>query len=245
MSQLIDMTNWIMAEHGVPDSKITVLKRVENNKHGSTRWLCECSCSEHNKFIAIGQDMRSGKVRSCGCLQKEATKKMGQSRPTENKRDLSGKFRILWTTNTNDEVYFDLEDSEEILKHSWYLSVKGYPTSQINGKPVRLHQFIGCYNHDHKNRNKLDNRKSNLRPCTQQENTRNRSKNKNNKSGFTGVYWDKQYCKWVAQIKVKQKTIKLGTFDDKIEALIARLKAEKEIYKEFAPQRDLFDEYNI
>lgn len=75
MNQLIDMTGWIMSEHGVPDSKLTVVERAENhitpNGCVKTQWVCECCCEEHNKVIATAENIRHGVVKSCGCLKLE------------------------------------------------------------------------------------------------------------------------------------------------------------------------------
>jgi hypothetical protein len=54
----IDITGWVMSEHGVPESRLTVLKQVDdyiNTTNGQhiTRWLCECSCEEHNQIIVL------------------------------------------------------------------------------------------------------------------------------------------------------------------------------------------------
>ena len=71
----IDMTGWNMWEHGVSDSRLTVIKQTEDyvNPKGKhfAKWLCECSCEKHNKICVIGANLKSGKVLSCGCLQKE------------------------------------------------------------------------------------------------------------------------------------------------------------------------------
>lgn len=71
---------------------------------------------------------------------------------------------------------------------------------------------------DHINRNKLDNRRSNLRICTHAENLANRIKPRNNTSGYKGVVWNKSRSKWLAQITVKKRHIYLGQFDDIEEA---------------------------
>lgn len=68
---------------------------------------------------------------------------------------------------------------------------------------------------DHINGNGLDNRKSNLRLCTPQENARNRTKQKNNKSGLKGVSFDKTRNKWVARIKIQNRYKFLGRFESK------------------------------
>lgn len=76
---------------------------------------------------------------------------------------------------------------------------------KINGKyknkTIKLHRFItNCPKGlvvDHINRNPADNRRCNLRICTQFENNKNRS---NNTSGITGVTWRSRSKKWRATI---------------------------------------------
>lgn len=70
-----DMTGWEMCEHGVPDSRLTVIKQTEDyieksGKHRA-RWMCECSCKEKNIVAVIGRHLRKGLVKSCGCLKRE------------------------------------------------------------------------------------------------------------------------------------------------------------------------------
>ena len=64
MSKLIDMTGWVMKEHGVPDSRLTVVERAEN-KNGKTYWKCKCECG--NETIVEGVKIRNGHTKSCGC----------------------------------------------------------------------------------------------------------------------------------------------------------------------------------
>jgi len=49
--------------------RLIVLKRVENDKHGSTRWSCRCDCG--NEKVISGSNLRSGKTISCGCFNSE------------------------------------------------------------------------------------------------------------------------------------------------------------------------------
>lgn len=93
---------------------------------------------------------------------------------------------------------------------------------------------------DHKNRIKNDNTRNNLRFCSQAENTRNISKKKNNKSGFTGVLWKEDKGRWVARITYNNKRIYLGSFKTKEEAIQARLEAEEKYFGEFSPNSDKF-----
>lgn len=40
MRKLIDMTGWIMKEHGVPDSRLTVLERDISKGTHNVYWFC-------------------------------------------------------------------------------------------------------------------------------------------------------------------------------------------------------------
>lgn len=73
----------------------------------------------------------------------------------------------------------------------------------------------------------------------------NRGLQSNNTNRITGVSWSSSRNKWESYIKINGKKKKLGRFDKKEDAIEARLKAEKELFKEFAPQQYLFKKYNI
>ena len=60
-----------------------------------------------------------------------------------------------------------------------------------------------------------------------------------------GVNWERRRNKWRSRIVVDEKEIYLGTFQNKEDAIKARLKAEAKYYGEFAPQRHLFEQYGI
>jgi len=87
---------------------------------------------------------------------------------------------------------------------------------------------------DHKNRNPLDNRRSNLRVATPSQNQHNRSKNMKNKSGFKGVSWSDSNNGWIAQIKLNRKAIHLGTFPDPPSAYVAYCAAALRYHGEFS-----------
>jgi len=91
---------------------------------------------------------------------------------------------------------------------------------------------------DHKNGNKLDNRRENLRICSRGENASNRHKQANNTSGYKGVHWEATRGKWIASIKRREngklKNFFLGRFDCKVEAAKAYNKRALELHGEFA-----------
>ena len=77
-----------------------------------------------------------------------------------------------------------------------------------------LHRFIlGCEGDiDHENRNGLDCRRRNLRPCGQSQNNANARRRIDNTSGYRGVSWSKANRGWGAWASDRGKTINLGTF---------------------------------
>lgn len=92
---------------------------------------------------------------------------------------------------------------------------------------------------DHINGDPTDNRKSNMRICDRSENAYNKTKSKNNKSGYKGVYWDIQKKKWMAQIGRNKRTkllrtTFLGYYETPELAHEAYCKAAKEAYGEYA-----------
>ena len=68
----------------------------------------------------------------------------------------------------------------------------------------------------------------------------------NNKSGFGGVCWDKRHSKWMSTLVYNKVKYYMGRFDNKYDAIKARLNKEVEIYGyEQAPQKHLFEQYGI
>lgn len=245
----IDMTGWVMAEHGVPDSRLTVIEQVDDyiSPKGvrKTQWLCKCSCQQCNTVVALGQDIRRGKVKSCGCIV------IKYNKYKLNLYDEYGLYGIGYCLNTNNKFYFDMDDYDKIKNYAWYESTSNTTYHIVrtydmqNKLEIKMHQLLVGKYCDHADRNALNNRKYNLRIATFQENARNRSKYKNNKSGFTGVVWNQRHKKWESTIGVDYKKIYLGKFKNKQDAIRTRLEAEAKYFGEFAPQRHLFEEYGI
>ena len=137
---------------------------------------------------------------------------------------------ILYDKHGNEvnKTLIDLDDVEKIKNIKWCLhKTEGYVQ---NSKIGRLHRYItNCPEDmvvDHINRNRLDNRKENLRICTIQQNGINRGLVSNNTSKFTGVYYeDHGKKKWKASLTVNGKVIK-KRFIYKTDAIRYRLTLE-------------------
>ena len=115
----------------------------------------------------------------------------------------------------------DYEDYVKIVEFNWQVSGFGYISRNVNGKTLYLHKYLlGADEEtvDHINGNKLDNRRRNLRLCSDKDNTRNRRALEGKTSIYKGVSYDTQTGKWNCHIKVDSKSIRLGRFDTEIEA---------------------------
>lgn len=101
--------------------------------------------------------------------------------------------------------------------------------ARMIGRPLRRNEYA-----DHIDRNGLNNRRDNLRLATNAENLRNRPRQRNNKSGYKGVCFDKRVGRWRADIGVDGRSIKVGRYDTAEEAARAYDTAAREHFGEFA-----------
>lgn len=143
---------------------------------------------------------------------------------------------ILYNRNCEEtaRALIDLDDVNKIKNYKWCLDHYSYVCSQSCSRMHRL--IMDCPEDmviDHINHNPLDNRKSNLRICTQHENMMNNSKRNDNTSGVIGVSFNRRRNKWVAQIMYNKKHIHLGCFNTKEEAAEARRQAEIKYFGEY------------
>ena len=241
---------------GMRFNKLLVLSvsHIKNfsNKNNKTRVYYNCICDCGNNAIISAPSLRGNHSKSCGCLKLRTS----ELKKKVNRYEFYEDYIVGYDCNDK-SFMIDIEDYDKIKDFFWVCSPFGYFSCcrTIDGKKInfKLHRVImGCTKHDnicidHINTlNKFDNRKSNLRVATRQENMFNSKLSKNSKSGFTGVYWSNKDKSWYSQINYNRKHIHLGYTKTKEDAIIQRLKAEIEYFgKDFAPQRHLFEEYGI
>lgn len=231
-------------------NRLTVVDRADDYIYPDgkriARWLCVCDCG--NQCIVRGTALRDESTQSCGCLHKEkAATAASAANKKYNNYDLSGEYGVGYTSNTNKEFYFDLEDYDKIKDYCWHEGTGGYIRTWVSdGFYLVMHRLImldkdGLRNknidvdhiHGHVTRN--DNRKCNLRVATRQENLRNKTLMSTNKSGFIGVSFRKNRNKWRAYINPdKGSQLSLGSYETFTEAVKARIKGELKYFNDFA-----------
>lgn len=137
----------------------------------------------------------------------------------------------------------DESDFERLSKFKWYIGITNgyvYRRKMINRKNLNFYMHrdilgvIDCTVFvDHCNRDKLDNRRINLRICTKQQNNMNKI-TEYGSSKYKGVGFKKDINKWRAYIQIDRKFIHLGYFRTETECALAYNKKATELFGEFA-----------
>ncbi|MGI6012649.1 MAG: hypothetical protein ACOX8H_14380 [Ruminococcus sp.] len=192
---------------------LTVIRRASNKK-GRTCWQCRCSCGKMHTVSA--HDLKSGKVKSCGCLRRRKEQgmrditgqKFGRLTALFPTKERDKKGSILWQCRC--DCGRELKVSEDGLVHGHYRS-------------------CGCL--------KQELQKNIASSLTWVDNTcvewlEKRKHRKDNTSGFRGICRGKNGSYRVT-IGFKKQRFYVGTFRDFDEAVQARLKAEELIHDGF------------
>lgn len=241
MSKFVDLT-------GQRFGRLVVIKLSTPKGTKHHKWLCKCDCG--NECTVSRDNLISGITKSCGCLRKEVTSQLSKSKARKIAYSFYEDY-VIGDDGCGHQFMIDVDDYEKIKERHWTYA-EGYWSTciKIDNKKtqIRMHNFIiqtkDGYVIDHADKNKSNNRKSNLRQATVSQNGMN-SKLRKNISGITGVRLDKRCNKWCATITLNQKSIWLGEYADKDDAIKARLLAEAKYFGDFAPQHHLFEQYGI
>ena len=127
---------------GVKFGRLTALKHTEKDRFGKFIWRCECECGE---FVDIRlNDLRSGKQKSCGCLRRENSQKVGRLNkgkvsPQRGENwygDLSGKYysQIRYSARKRN-IEFNVSP-----KYLWELFVKQGEKCALSGLQIPINE---------------------------------------------------------------------------------------------------------
>lgn len=137
----------------------------------------------------------------------------------------------------------DDDDFQCLSSWKWHLCSNGRYAGRcevINGrkKTILMHrQIVGApagTEVDHKNLDKLDNQKHNLRICLPSQNRKNRPARRDNVTGLRGVRLNRETGRFGARIYADGSPVWLGYFPTKEEAYSAYLSAARRLHGEFA-----------
>ncbi|MEN2467887.1 AP2 domain-containing protein [Ornithinibacillus sp. JPR2-1] len=207
MTRALDLT-------GKKFGRLTVIERTSNDKHGKTRWLCECECG--NNVISYGSDLNRGKTKSCGCIQKIH----GLS-----KHRLYNIFAMM-----KDRCY-----NPENISYPWY-GGQGIKIYQLwLDDYTKFHEWALRNGYkDNLEIDRIDSSKDyspeNCRWVTRRVQNLNQRLRKDNTSGIRGVKWNQARRKWEVNISVNKKRIYLGLYEELEDAAEARRKAEEKYW---------------
>lgn len=226
---------------GLRVGRLTVKRFSHINEHHKSIWICDCDCG--NKSIPKYGDCltRKNPTRSCGCLQREFSKRNIKEVCRYNIGKVKGNKYIEYDSyyegrDLNDNVYvIDKDDYEIVSKHTWCINDNNYFSTIIDDNKVYLHRFIlGCSSGDgavvdHINGERYDCRKSNLRKADYYVNSWNTITT--NRYGAKNIR--KRGNKYEVRASYYNEVFYLGLYENIDDAIKARTDFENINYGEY------------
>lgn len=249
--------------------RLTVIEQVEDyispsGEHGS-KWKCQCSCPNRTITYVTGHNLKrkNKPTISCGCLMIEKTREANKK---NNHIEELNDYCVGYTTK-GERFIFDKEDKSLVESFCWHIHHKKikHKDGSVNDSQY-LCTTIKNYNKidrvkkrgyitlsrllmnvldddavvvDHINGNTMDNRKENLRICTQEKNNYNRRLSSYSTTKVKGVSYRKKEQKYYVRIGYKNNRIFIGMFDTLYDAAKAYNEKALELYGEYAYLNDL------
>lgn len=182
--------------------RLVVIQRVNNNKQERTQWLCQCDCGE--KITVVGDSLKRGNTKSCGCYQKEQLIERltthGHAKQGGSKTYRVWTYMIHRCTNPKDKRYQDYGGRGITVCERWRNSFENFLEDM--GQVPEGYQI-----------DRIDNNgnycKTNCRWATRQEQMRNTRRN------FLISYNDKTQClaSWAEELNMNYSTLKRRLYD--------------------------------
>lgn len=148
-------------------------------------------------------------------------------------------------TNSEQVALVDDQDYDTVNLYKWYLRDGYVYATHIPN--LALHNYIlgqaSVLKTDHKDCDKLNNTRSNLRYATNSQNKANGGMYKCNTTGYKGVTWRTERGTYRAQIRKNNKLTIIGTYHNIDEAARAYDRKAIEFFGEFANTNFPREEY--
>jgi hypothetical protein len=205
MPKMLDIT-------GQKYGRLTALQ-INHRIKNLTFWEFICDCG--NSHVANIANVRFGHTTSCGCVSREAITKHGMHKTSEYHAWNRMKQRCL---NPQEPHYHNYGGRGITLCKRWEESFDNF-IADVGRKPTPRHSI-----------DRIDNNgnyePSNVKWSTQTQQCRNKRISKYNKTGCSGVWFNKRIGKFESSINVFQKKLILGYFASLEDAVAARKAAE-------------------
>lgn len=183
------------------------------------RWRCRCDCG--NEIVVLQNALTSKKdpTTSCGCSRRD----YGEDLTGQRFGRLVVEKKVLLDKKKSNGVVSGwlckCDCGSEIIKTSKELKLDGVQScgcllSEVAREKIEKKNVLGFVENTVLSGLKI-----------------NRKPRKNNESGVTGVYWSKREERWIAKIGFQGKSITLGRFVKKEDAISARKEAEEKYFK--------------
>jgi len=245
------MANTLKDISGTRFGRLLVVGRASPVGREPVLWCVTCDCG--TKKSVRGSLLRSGKVKSCGCIAKEKNEAKKPKKPERETRK-EQRLRIESYEYLNERFFYDAESGllqwktlfpgrpagTEVKPRNYSNSYVKIALEGVDFKAHRIAWILATKDRipagasiDHINGCPTDNRLENLRLCTAKENARNSKTPKSSSTKLKGVsaYSNGKYR---ASIVIDRKQMHLGVFDKKEDASRAYILAAKKYFGEFA-----------
>lgn len=207
--------------------RLTVIEATTQRKQGAVVWKCMCECG--NEAYASRSNLEQGYVLSCGCLQAENVSQRSKLRQT---KDITGqkfgRLTAIAPTHKRDSGYIVWKCKCECGKENIYVNSHNLISANTLS--------CGCLNAEIAKENAIRNiskfKEENYVAGTRLDAIDNKKLNKNNTTGYKGVYFRRKDSKYIAHIEFQGERYFLGS-GTKEEAIILRKEAESKLYGDF------------
>lgn len=199
--------------------KLTVQKYLKI-VNGRAIFNCLCDCGKECEVE--GHRLLQNNVVTCTKCQL-------------NKYYVENDYMVGETTNGN-KFYFDISDFDIVSKRNWFMN-GDYITCKYNSKKIKLHRYIlNCSDDlvvDHIDGNPKNNRRNNIRICTQKENSYNCKIRNDSNNNYKGVVFVGNGM-YRARIQKDGKRFWIGTYRSEESAARAYNEKALELFGEYA-----------